>query len=346
LQGQYQLLLHIHLAKGIDQYLLRYHLMEMLLYERGLANNQFVDEGDSLAIKPWLIVGMLEAIDLRGADSDREIYQSGIDFLSVLSLGKVFSISEKQWRELVGREPIAFRAISGAIVNSLLRQPAGKQGMSSYLADFATFVGEYENLLRKHFAGMNKSSSSLNKWVNLELLELSTARITQVHSILETESRLDKVLKLHYRDANGVVQIVEIDAYDDILKLAPNRRFEAVLAARSELERLSYRCFPTYRPILNEYELILRELSVGDAKNIDSRLSRLRDVRMRMKAAALRTRDYLDWYYITQSRDLSVDFDKYRELSDAIQKEQNRSSHNDSTSSYLDNFQKIYGSND
>ena len=36
-QGQYQLLLHIHMAKGVDQYLLRYHLMELLLYERGLA---------------------------------------------------------------------------------------------------------------------------------------------------------------------------------------------------------------------------------------------------------------------------------------------------------------------
>ena len=345
LQGQYQLLLHIHLAKGVDQYFLRYHLMELLLYERGLADGQFVDEGDRLTIKPWLIIGMLEAIDIRSADSDRGIYQSDIDFLEVMSLEKVFNISENQWREMIGQEPVSFRAISGAIVNSLLRQPGGKSGMSAYLAAHATFKGEYENLLRQHFPGMNKSNNSLGKWVNLELLELGTARVTQVHSILETESRLGGILKLYYRDADGAAQCVGIDAYDSILGLEQKDRFEAVAAARAELERLSYRCFPTYRPILNEYEVILRELGRGAAKNTDSRLSKLMDTRMRMKAAATRSRDYLDWYYITQSRDLSGDFDKYRALNEALQQEQLRPVDKDATGNYLDEIQRMYGAN-
>ena len=85
--------------------------------------------------------------------------------------------------------------------------------MSTYLADFATFKGEYENLLRRHFSGMNKSSNSLGKWVNLELLELATARVTEVHSMLETESRLDGLLKLRYRDLDGSVLSVGIDDY-------------------------------------------------------------------------------------------------------------------------------------
>ena len=345
MQGQYQLLLHIHLAKGVDQYFLRYHLMEMLLYERGLASNPLVEDGDRLTIKPWLTIGMLEAIDVRRADSNRRIYQSDIDFLSVMSLEKVFNATESQWRELIGHESIAFRAISGAIVNSLLRQPGGKSAMLAYLTDFATFKGEYENLLRQHFAGMNKSSSSLGKWVNLELLELATARVTQVHSILETESRLDSILKLYYRDADGGAVSVGIDAYQAILELGQKDRLEAVAAARAELERLSYRCFPTYRPMLAEYELILREFARGSANNIDTRLARLMDVRMRMQAAAIRSRDYLDWYYITQSRDLTGDFGKYRALNEALKKEQLRHRTNDAVSNYLDEIQRIYGSN-
>jgi hypothetical protein len=345
MQGQYQLLLHIHLAKGVDQYFLRYHLMEMLLYERGLASNPLVEDGDRLTIKPWLTIGMLEAIDVRRADSNRRIYQSDIDFLSVMSLEKVFNATESQWRELIGHESIAFRAISGAIVNSLLRQPGGKSAMLAYLTDFATFKGEYENLLRQHFAGMNKSSSSLGKWVNLELLELATARVTQVHSILETESRLDSILKLYYRDADGAAVSVGIDAYQAILELGQKDRLEAVAAARAELERLSYRCFPTYRPMLAEYELILREFARGSANNIDTRLARLMDVRMRMQAAAIRSRDYLDWYYITQSRDLTGDFGKYRALNEALKKEQLRHRTNDAVSNYLDEIQRIYGSN-
>ena len=342
-QEQYQLLLNIHLAKGVDQYLLRYHLMELLLYERGLADGQIIEDGDRVTVKPWLIIGMLEAIDIRSGDSNREIYQADIDFLSVLPLEKVFDATENQWREMIGREPVAFRAISGAIVNSLLRQPDGKSGMSSYLAEFATFKGEYENLLRRHFSGMNKSSNSLGKWVNLELLELATARVTQVHSMLETESRLDGLLKLRYRDVDGSALSVGIDNYDQVLKLEQSERIEAVAAARAELERLSYRCFPTYRPIFNEYDIILRDIMKGENKDISSRLAKLIDVRMRMKAAAIRSRDYLDWYYITQSRELSGNFTKYRAFIEALKKEELRVSPDDATSNYLDQVQKIYG---
>ena len=212
-----------------------------------------------------------------------------------------------------------------------------------YLADFATFKGEYENLLRRHFSGMNKSSNSLGKWVNLELLELATARVTQVHSMLETESRLDGLLKLRYRNLDGAALSVGIDDYDQVLPLEPSERIEAVAAARAELERLSYRCFPTYRPIFNEYDIILRDIVKGEDKDISSRLAKLIDVRMRMKAAATRSRDYLDWYYITQSTDLSGTFTKYRALIEALKKEELRASPDDATSHYLDQVQKIYG---
>ena len=107
-------------------------------------------------------------------------------------------------------------------------------------------------------------------------------------------------------------------------KLEPSERIEAVAAARAELERLSYRCFPTYRPIFNEYDIILRDIMKGEDKDISSRLAKLIDVRMRMQAAAIRSRDYLDWYYITQSTDLSGNFTKYRALMEALKKEELR----------------------
>lgn len=343
IQGEYQLLLHIHLARGVDQDTLRYHLMELLLYERGLAEGQLLEDEDRLIVKPWLIVGILEAMDIRSGGADRRLYQAGIDFISILPLEQVFEASEKQWREMIGRQPMAFRAISGAVVNSLLRQPEGKPSMAAYLADFATFRGEYENLLREHFPGMNQSSSSLRKWVNLELLELGTARVTQVHSMLETESRLESLLKLRYRDESGSAMQVDIDHYDELIGFEANQRVEAVAASRAELERLSYRCFPTYRPILSEYESILRDIARGEDKQIRSRLAKLMDVRMKMKSAATRARDYLDWFYITQSNEVSADFDKYRALMEAMEKQQERSPKGDTASNYLDQIQRFYG---
>ena len=317
--------------------------MELLLYERGLANTQSVEEGERLIVKPWLIVGILQAMDIRSGDADRRLYRADIDFISILPLEQVFEASEQQWREMIGREPIAFRAISGAVVNSLLRQPGGKSSMATYLADFATFKGEYENLLRQHFPGMNQSGSSLNKWVNLELMELGTARVTEVHSMLETESRLERVLTLRYRDESGSAVQVDIDLYGEVIGLESTQRIEAVAASRAELERLSYRCFPTYRPILAEYESILRDIAKGQDQQISSRLAKLMDIRMKMRSAAIRARDYLDWFYITQSNDVSGDFDKYRDLMEALEKEGSRTPHGDTTSNYLDEIERIYG---
>ena len=44
----------------------------------------------------------------------------------------------------------------------------------------------------------------------------------------------------------------------------------------------------------------------------------------------MRARDYLDWYYITRSNEVSGDFEKYRALTEAIEKGEMRPPANDS----------------
>lgn len=343
IQGQYQLRLHIHLAKGVDNRRLRYHLMELLLYERGLGAGQNVEDDERVLVKPWLIVGMLEALDIKAGTAEKKIYQADLPYFKILPLDQVFAASEAEWQAMQERKPLAFRAISGAMVNALLRQPDGRSSISNYLADVATFKGEMENLMRKHFPGMNKSQNSLEKWVDLEMAELGTAHMTDVYSIVDTDRRLESILVLRYQDPERGAVSVGIDGYQEVLKLEPAERFNAVAGARAELERLSYRCFPTYRPLLGEYAEILRELAEGEDKEISTRLKNLSDVRMKFQAAGKRVRDYLDWFYITQSHDVSGAFKEYRELSDALKREAMRPSSQDSTEQYLDQVQKIFG---
>ena len=342
-QGRYQLKIHIHLAQGVDNVLLRYHLMEMLLYERGLGAGQKVPDGERVWVKPWLTMGMLEAIDIKGGRANRKIYQMEMPYFEVLPLQKVFDASEAEWRAMNGRRPIAFRAISGAMVNALLRQPDGRRGMSGYLSEVATFKGEEENLMRKHFPSMNKSRSSLEKWVDLEMAELGTAKLTQVYSIMETEKRLESALQLRYRNNDQEAVSVGVDGYRDVLKLELAERVAAVAGALAEIERLSYRCFPNYRPLMGEYGMILGEVVKGEDDGIQDRLSKLSDVRLKFQEVGKRTRDYLDWYYITQASDVSGDFEQYRKLSKALQEESMKVREDDSTQRYLDAVQKIYG---
>ena len=341
IEGRYQLKIHIHLAKGVDRDLLRYHLMKMLLCERGLSGGKKASDG--VLVKPWLIVGMLEALDIKNGNANRKIYQVDMPYFEIQPLQQVFDSTEGGWRKLDGRRPMAFRAISGAMVNALLRQPDGRRSMDAYLGDVATFKGEEENLMRKHFPSMNKSRNSLGKWVDLEMAELGTAMVSQVYSLLETEKRLESVLRLRYRDAEQAAVSVGIDGYREVLKLDQADRANAVAGVRSELERLSYRCFPTYRPLISEYELILREIIEGKDKEVQGRLTNLENTRLRFQVAGKRTRDYLDWFYITQSNVVSGDFKQYRELSKALKRESVKPRSNDSTQTYLDDIEKIYG---
>lgn len=344
IEGQYQLNIHIHMARGIDWSKLRYHVMEMLLYERGLGNGQVVEDGERVLVKPWLIVGLLEVLNIRANRSDRKLYQSKIRYLEILSLQRTFDMSEKKWLDLTGLKPIAFRAISGAMVSSLVRQPKGKSSIASYLADFATFKGEAENLMRQHFPSMNQSSNSLEKWLNLEMLELGTAKVSEVFSIFETEKRLNSILVLRYRDAEDIAKTISIHDYADVIQLKSMReRSEAVAGVRAELSRISYRCFPTYRPLIYEYDMIVRDIVTATADNIDTRLKNLSIKRQQKKNAATRVRDYLDWYDIIQSKEITASFREYREFSDKLGEKPLRRKEDDITNNYLERVQRIYG---
>jgi hypothetical protein len=344
IEGHYQLNIHIHMARGIDWSKLRYHVMEMILYERGLGNGQVVEDGERVLVKPWLVVGLLEVLNLRANRSDRKLYQSKIPYLEILSLQRTFDMSEKKWLDLTGLKPIAFRAISGAMVSSLVRQPKGKSSIASYLADFATFKGEAENLMRQHFPSMNQSSNSLEKWLNLEMLELGTAKVSEVFSIFETEKRLNSILVLRYRDAEDIAKTISIHDYADVIQLKSMReRSEAVAGVRAELNRISYRCFPTYRPLIYEYDMIVSDIVTATADNIDTRLKNLSIKRQQKKNAATRVRDYLDWYDITQSKEITASFREYREFSDKLEEKPLRRKEDDFTNNYLERVQRIYG---
>ena len=347
IQNQYQLNIRVHIARGVDWKKLRYHIMEMLLYERGLGKGQVVEEGERVLVKPWLVVGLLDTLDLRSGRGDRKLYQSQLSFFDMMPLQDVFDASEKETRSFHGRKLLAFRAISAALVSSLVRQPKGRPSLAAYLTDFATFKGESENLMRRHFPAMNKSRNSLEKWISLEMLELGTARLTEVFSILETEKRLKSILKLRYQDEKGKAKEEGIESYAEILKIKDvNKRVNSVAGMRAELERLSYRCFPTYRPLIAEYEVILREIVMGQDKKISARLTKLEESRLLSTKAAERVRDYLDWYYITQSNEVGGNFIQYRELNEALEKEAKRGGQGGVLENYLDFIQKVYGDSD
>ena len=120
-----------------------------------------------------------------------------------------------------------------------------------------------------------------------------------------------------------------------------HERQEAVRPAEDGLTRLSYRCFPSYRPLIEEYQQILRDIAGGGRDGIAERLEELAGQRQVRVERALRARDYMDYFEISRARDLSGEFDDYLRLKKELELKP-RPQRKDRITEYLDALQKVY----
>jgi hypothetical protein len=90
---------------------------------------------------------------------------------------------------------------------------------------------------------------------------------------------------------------------------------------RQELVQLSFRAYPDYQPILAEYGFILTSIVRNQMGGIAARLERLEEERKIMYANGERARDVLDWYQLSQARNLKGDFTGYQRLLERMKRE-------------------------
>jgi hypothetical protein len=224
---------------------------------------------------------------------------------------------------------------------ALLEQPGGRGAFRSFCGEAARFSGEMPVLLRKHFPDLNLSERSLAKWWVLTLAKLVEPKLSEVLSIRETESALDEALRFHTRDADGNPLTRPIGEWREVAALKPGERVEAVRPADDALTRLSYRCFPSYRAILLDYQDILRGVAGEAPDDLDARLAGLAEQRRIRIDRALRARDYLDYFEISRARELSGEFDDYLRLKEELELRP-RPARSDRISDRLDTMQKAY----
>lgn len=333
--------IRIHLARGIDQELLERAALTVLLYERALHGVKPGDLVDPLVVRPWLVEGLVEAAKWRAGRADRRIYEGVFRRGGGFALDELFELPERSFNQLDGASRLSFRALSGALVMALLEQPGGRGGFRAFCGEAARFSGEMPVLLRKHFPDLNLSERSLAKWWALTLAKLVEPKLSEVLPIRETERALAESLHFHDRDAAGNPHNRVIGEWRSIAELSPAERAEAVRPADDGLTRLSYRCFPSYRPLLLEYQQILRDLVAGSHSEIDARLAELEEQRQLRVERALRARDYMDYFEISRARDLSGEFDDYLRLKQELELRP-RPARSDRISDRLDTMQRAY----
>ncbi len=340
-ESGYDLRMDVHLSRGIERARFKYAAASALLYERSLRGRVATDDERPLRVPPWLADGLLEATDWRLNRSDRHLYEALFKTGGLFKIDDLMAIDENGFENLDGATRAAFRVSSGALVMALLEQPQGKQGFRAFLSDVAGFEGEMPTLLRKHFPELNLSETSLAKWWALQLASKGALNLlTDILTINQTEAALGEALHLNFRSEEGILQQKDLSAWPELAGLKEPERIAAIRLSQDALVRLSYRCFPSYRPLLSEYQLLLTAVAKNKTADVAARLAALQDTRTTMKAKAVRARDYLDWFEITRARETSGVFDDYMRLKDRLKA--NPHQRKDELSLYLDKMDKIF----
>jgi hypothetical protein len=333
--------IRVHMERGIDHELLDRAALTVLLYERALRDVKPGSITDPLVVRPWLVEGLTEAAKWRTGRADRRIYEGVFRRGGGFSLDELFELPDRNFQKLDGASRLAFRALSGALVMALLEQPEGRGAFRSFCGEAARFSGEMPVLLRKHFPDLNLSERSLAKWWALTLAKLVQPQLSEVLPIRDTEMALEEALIFHSRDADGNAVNQGIDAWQSVADLDAPEREEAVRPAEDGLTRLSYRCFPSYRPLIVDYQQILRDLVAGETGDIAERLAELSEQRQIRVERALRARDYMDYFEISRARDLSGEFDDYLRLKKELELKP-RPPRKDRITDHLDTLQKAF----
>ena len=332
--------LDLHLAHGVDQERFEEALMSAVLYERSLRALQPGPLESPLVVPPWLVVGLRETIAWREKRSDRRLYETLFKHGGLYKLDELFAVTDSTHDSLDSAMRAAFRVSSGALVMALFEQPQGKEGFRAFLNEAASYDGEMPQLLRKHFPDLNLSELSLAKWWQLQMANMAVPQASEALTVSETDAALNEALKLHFRETGGEVLEHALSDWAMAVKLPQNERAEAIRPAQDSLVRLSYRCFPTFRPMIAEYQTILNEIAVNKPNKIDERLAQLAETRQSMIQRVKRAQDFLDWFEITRARETSGEFEDYLALKDRLKT--NTLQRTDPVSSYLDRLDKVF----
>lgn len=313
--GGYRIQIEISLARG-KPVGLEGALLELLLIEYGL-RDRAGEAVESVGVPLWLVEGMRESF--RWGEGVREygMYQALFDKNELYPVEKIMRV-----QRLEGMDPIskaAFQASSGALVISLLEQDGGQESMRTMLGELSTFEGDQVALVRKHFPGMNLGPESLSKWWALQLAQMAEKPFPYVLTINETERRLQELLEVRFNDSSGSLIAIGASDFRDLLALPIRERETRILPLAERVRQFYYRAFPAHRPVVREYLLILGEIVADKDERLAERLHDLQSERNRLAALGNRTRDYLEWYRITSSEELTGGFDSFVEIKNRLE---------------------------
>ncbi|MFC5049603.1 hypothetical protein ACFPK9_03085 [Rubritalea spongiae] len=324
----------------VDRDVLAHGVIEVLLYRRGLAEVNSLEDDQMISVPTWLSIGLLEASKWKEDSSKRQVYEHLLKRPDLFTLDQTLSASGMEVRNFDSTNNTFFKASSCALVLSMLNQDNGKEGMREFIDDVALFEGDISELIRRHFPLVNTGANGIHKMWSLQIASMAAPKMTESLTMQESDEKLTELLRFTISDEEGNSKLVPISDYALLTGLTTKQKVLAVDAMRQGVIQLSNRCHPIYRPLLLEYISISGSIVAGENDDIEERLNALAVQRQNILVADERCRDYLDWYQITRAHSVTGDFSGYMRLKERLAMEREQSK-DESIDTYLDKVQTI-----
>ncbi len=316
--------MRVHVGGGIHVPELHRAIVRLCLYEyalRHLDMEAYADGGEeSVSIPLWLTTGVEQAILWRGGRLEKDIFAQLFQQSEVLSIHAILDVSTSS--SLDGTTRQLFEASCTALMLSLLSQEGGEQAVLSMIA--SGFDGEQSarQQLMQHFHATGIEDNALQKWWALELANMSTPSMLESMTPMQTEEALAAILSQTYVNrSTGQPLIIPVDNFQAFTQHPEWRAL--IPSIQRKLQALYVRSFPSYRPIIEQYQKLLTQLLLeDDATQYTEALEKLFSLRGQYKKFSTRTRDYLDWYEMTQlGGEMSADFQQYLRMREMLRRQ-------------------------
>lgn len=339
--GGYRVDLMVDIRQRIDRAVLERGIVEAMMVERSLRGGLKVEEDAKMACWPWMIDGMLGAMRWNDEKMNRGDFVMLNQNPELFSIDRAMKLDTDAAMGLSGSQRVFYEVSSTVMVSALTRTAEGKEGMVAYLSEAARHEGEQSVLLGRHFPHMNLSQRSMEKLWSLQLANMAVPKLTETLSIEQTEKDLAELLHFRIMGMDGMARKVPFGHYEVLDGLQNVERSAAIQTVLTNLSRLSMRCFPEYREILASYAGFLKLMSERKlADDSGEMLHLLKQRRERLLKLHLRCRDVLDWYQISEAKDLKGNFRGYEQLLLDIESEKQRTK-DEVIDPYMDQVEKL-----
>jgi len=151
---------------------------------------------------PWLLQGFDQLIEHRRLGNPSAFYRGFLASGQMLKPAEIFAVEETDSYDPV--RLAIFRASASAMVESLLDQPDGDEGLRGLLGDLGRPEPvPTEVLLRQHFPAFRELEGGLDKWWALEVAALGQQQGFEFLDREETERLLTEALTVRFEGGSG-----------------------------------------------------------------------------------------------------------------------------------------------